>query len=149
MGVKEIDACQNNGSTKTTTVPITVLEQRFGASQPTTVVAFLFSREWGSETIAHGWANCPLRSTMTLTGRRMKMKWNDRQRGRSYPSPLRSPWRRRLYPTAEEKKVLEKWMGRRVGHTTNVCEGVPRSKKALRARAIKKEATELLNKSWP
>ncbi|KAK9332807.1 hypothetical protein V1520DRAFT_225086 [Lipomyces starkeyi] len=55
----------------------------------------------------------------------------------------------RLYPTAEETKILLKWIGA-ARWTYNEClhaikvEGVPKSKKALRARAINNVEKEIL-----
>ncbi|KAK9493207.1 hypothetical protein V1508DRAFT_354051, partial [Lipomyces doorenjongii] len=59
----------------------------------------------------------------------------------------------RLYPTAEEKEILVKWIGA-ARWTYNEClraimdEGVAKSKKALRARTINKEALASLQKPW-
>ncbi|KAK9372445.1 uncharacterized protein V1513DRAFT_460578 [Lipomyces chichibuensis] len=103
----------------------------------------LDANEWGSETIARGWANCLWWSSHA---ERLKLF-------QSAKEPTAKAKRYRLYPTAEDKKILVKWIGA-ARWTYNEClraimnEGVPRSKKALRARAINKEVLELLKKPW-
>ncbi|ODQ75789.1 hypothetical protein LIPSTDRAFT_1213, partial [Lipomyces starkeyi NRRL Y-11557] len=118
----------------------------------------LDGNEWGSETIAHDWANC-LRWTSGVDAHD-DLSWsvdeNEAEQSAKRPQLSQSakePKRYRLYPTAEEKKILVEWIGA-ARWTYNVClraimdEGVPRSKKALRARAINEEAIELLKKPW-
>jgi transposase len=59
----------------------------------------------------------------------------------------------RLYPSKEEEKTLNRWMGT-ARWTYNEClkavrdEKVPRNMKALRERAINKEAIERMDKLW-
>jgi hypothetical protein len=63
------------------------------------------------------------------------------KKAKTEKEPASKAKRYRLYPTAEEKKILLKWIGAACWKY-NEClraimdEGVPKSKKALRARAI-------------
>ncbi|KAK9314229.1 putative transposase DNA-binding domain-containing protein [Lipomyces starkeyi] len=122
----------------------------------------LDANEWGSETIAHGWANCLRWSSGAEVQDDLNWSVDETEAERSAKGPkfsgsVKEPAakakRYRLYPTAEEKKILVEWIGA-ARWTYNEClraimdEGVPKSKKALRARAINKEAIELLNKPW-
>ncbi|KAK9488085.1 hypothetical protein V1527DRAFT_458161 [Lipomyces starkeyi] len=120
----------------------------------------LDANEWGSETIAYGWANCLRWSSGAEV--HDDLNWsvdeNEVERSAKRPKlshsatePASKAKRYRLYPTAEEKKILVKWIGA-ARWTYNEClraimdEGVPTSKKALRASAINKETVELLKK---
>ncbi|KAK9375264.1 putative transposase DNA-binding domain-containing protein [Lipomyces chichibuensis] len=110
----------------------------------------LDANAWGSETIAHGWANCLRWSSGADV--HDDLNWSPKL-STSAKEPAAKAKRYRLYPTAEEKRILVEWIGA-ARWTYNEClraimdEGVPRSKKALRARAINKEALELLKKPW-
>ncbi|KAK9322454.1 hypothetical protein V1517DRAFT_136264 [Lipomyces orientalis] len=63
--------------------------------------------------------------------------------------PVLRARRYRLYPTTEEKEILVRWIGA-ARWTFNEClraikdEGIPKSKKALRARAINDDAVASL-----
>ncbi|KAK9495165.1 hypothetical protein V1508DRAFT_411099 [Lipomyces doorenjongii] len=69
------------------------------------------------------------------------------------PAPELKSKKLRLYPTAQERDILVKWIGTAFW-TYNEClramkvEKVPKSKKLLRARAINNEAIETLKKPW-
>ncbi|KAK9482208.1 hypothetical protein V1527DRAFT_477139 [Lipomyces starkeyi] len=118
------------------------------------------SEEWGTDAIAHGWGTCLRWSSgvevhndfqwlLDDTGRERPAK---RPKTASKETALKSK-KIRLYPTAGEKDILERWIGT-ARWTYNEylraikVEGVHRSKKALRARAINKEAAEMLQKPW-
>ncbi|KAK9330372.1 hypothetical protein V1520DRAFT_369574 [Lipomyces starkeyi] len=100
---------------------------------------------------ANGWANCLRWSSGADVHDDLNWSVDETETERSAKRPKLSQYR--LYPTAEEKKILVKWIGA-ARWTYNEClraimdEGVPKSKKASRARAINKEAIELLNKPW-
>ena len=73
----------------------------------------------------------------------------------AYPghSNLYQAKRIRLYPSTEEKEKLQRWVGT-ARWTYNEClraiqnENVPRTKKALRERALNEEAIVTMNKTW-
>ncbi|KAK9488756.1 hypothetical protein V1527DRAFT_456102 [Lipomyces starkeyi] len=98
--------------------------------------------EWGTDAIAHGWGTCLRWSS----GADVHNDFQCKETAQNFKKI-------RLYPTAEEKHILERWIGT-ARWTYNEClravkvEGVPRSKKALRARAINREAAEMLQKPW-
>ncbi|KAJ8100094.1 putative transposase DNA-binding domain-containing protein [Lipomyces tetrasporus] len=102
------------------------------------------AEKWGSEPVARELIS----SVPDDLG-----KGSPTNKAKTEKEPAAKAKRHRLYPTAEEKKILVKWIGA-ARWTYNEClraimdEGVPKSKKALRARAINKEAIELLNKPW-
>ncbi|KAK9252006.1 hypothetical protein V1507DRAFT_481941 [Lipomyces tetrasporus] len=114
------------------------------------------AEKWGSEPVARGWASCLRWSSTTELISSVPDdlgKGSPTNKAKTEKEPAAKAKRHRLYPTAEEKKILVKWIGA-ARWTYNEClraimdEGVPKSKKALRARAINKEAIELLNKPW-
>ncbi|KAJ8101285.1 hypothetical protein POJ06DRAFT_281117 [Lipomyces tetrasporus] len=61
------------------------------------------AEKWGSEPVAHGWASC-LRWSSTA-------EVNPTNKAKTEKEPAAKAKRHRLYPTAEEKKILVKWIG--------------------------------------
>ncbi|KAJ8099848.1 putative transposase DNA-binding domain-containing protein [Lipomyces tetrasporus] len=118
------------------------------------------AKDWGQQATARGWGTSLRWSSSAEV--RYDIEWLlDHDTGEERPAKrqklekaaAQKARKIRLYPTAEQKKILLNWMGA-ARWTYNEClraiedEGVPRSKKALRARAINNEATETLKKPW-
>ncbi|KAJ8100917.1 hypothetical protein POJ06DRAFT_267085 [Lipomyces tetrasporus] len=117
------------------------LEQRFSASQQLWLPSsFCNAEKRDSEQIALDWATCLRLSSGA--------KVHDDQM-----TDKKKPRMGEKARALEEKELLAKWIGT-ARWTYNEClraikeEGVPKFKKALRARAINKEAAEMLNKPW-
>ncbi|KAK9325599.1 hypothetical protein V1517DRAFT_235867, partial [Lipomyces orientalis] len=118
------------------------------------------AKDWGQQAIARGWGTCLRWSSGAEV--RYDLEWLvDDDTGKERPAKRqklekaagKKARKIRLYPTAEQKKILLNWMGA-ARWTYNEClraiedEGVPRSKKALRARAINREAIKTLKRPW-
>ncbi|KAK9245967.1 hypothetical protein V1506DRAFT_553507 [Lipomyces tetrasporus] len=133
----------------------TLLEQRTQVSQqPWLPSSSCHAEGWGSEEIARGWGTCRRWSSGAEVHGKFKLQVDHtceerlaKRRKVDTRSLALKAKRFRLCPTAEEKQILLKckWIGTS-RWTYNEClraiqdEGVPKSKKALRARAINKEA---------
>ena len=80
-------------------------------------------------------------------------KKKKKKKGKKKKAPAAKARKIRLYPSKEEKATLERWIGT-ARWTYNEClnavenEGVPRKKKALRARALNEEAIVRMDKPW-
>ncbi|KAJ8097044.1 hypothetical protein POJ06DRAFT_38767 [Lipomyces tetrasporus] len=118
------------------------------------------AKDWGQQATARGWGKSLRWSSRAEV--RYDIEWlldhdtaeeRPAKRQKLEKAAAQKARKIRLYPTAEQKKILLNWMGA-ARWTYNEClraiedEGVPRSKKALRARAINNEATETLKKPW-
>ncbi|KAJ8104093.1 putative transposase DNA-binding domain-containing protein [Lipomyces tetrasporus] len=127
--------------------------------------------EWGLEPIASGWGTCHRWSSDAVVHdnfnwlvdhagranceerRAKRLKAEEKLPKNDKKGPAQKAKKIRLYPTAGQKDILVKWIGA-APWTYNEClraitdEGVPKLKKALRARAINRDAVEMLQKPW-
>ncbi|KAK9245499.1 putative transposase DNA-binding domain-containing protein [Lipomyces tetrasporus] len=98
--------------------------------------------EW--KGLGRGWGTCRTWSSGAEVHPEFQLPLDGLEEG-DQDQPALKARRYRLYPTAEEKEILVRWIGA-ARWTFNEClraikdEGVPKSKKALRARAINDEA---------
>ncbi|KAK9365347.1 recf/recn/smc domain-containing protein [Lipomyces kononenkoae] len=106
--------------------------------------------EW--KELGRGWAVCRTWSSGGEVHPEFQMPLDGLEEG-DQDQPALKARRYRLHPTAEPQQMLVRWIGA-ARWTFNEClraikdEGVSKSKKALRARAINDDAIESLQKPW-